>query len=124
MTTTPNSTLHRLRDERNIWLATVRPNGAPHLIPIWFVWHDEKIYICTGANSVKIRNLKANLHVALSLEDGSTPIMLEGTTRLLAREATPDAIVVLFQSKYNWNILTDDEYTVVIEVMPTKRRGW
>lgn len=124
MTIPSDSTLHRLRDERNIWLATVRPNGAPHLIPIWFVWHDEKIYICTGADSVKIRNLKANARVALALEDGSTPIMLEGATRLLAREAAPASVVALFQSKYNWNILTDADYPLVIEVTLTKRRGW
>ena len=124
MTTTLDSTHQRLRDERNIWLATVRPNSVPHLIPIWFVWHDEKIYICTGADSVKIRNLKENPRVALALEDGSTPIMLEGMARLLARETAPAEVVALFQSKYNWNVLTDDEYTIVIEVTPTKRRGW
>jgi PPOX class probable F420-dependent enzyme len=124
MTPTSDSPRQRLRAERNIWLATVRPNGAPHLIPIWFVWHDEKIYICTGANSVKIRNLKKNPHVALALEDGSNPIMLEGAARLLTREATPESVVALFQRKYDWNILTDDDYTMVIEVTLHQRRGW
>ena len=28
----------RLRTEANVWLATMRPDGRPHVSPIWFVW--------------------------------------------------------------------------------------
>lgn len=70
--------VHRLQTESNIWLATVRPNRTPHLVPIWFVWVADKINICTGADSVKVRNLLANPNVSLALEDGSQPIVLEG----------------------------------------------
>ncbi len=114
----------RLAKERNIWLATVRPNHAPHLIPIWFVAHDEKIYICTDPNSVKARNLTKNDRVAVALEDGSHPVIFEGTARVLEREVTPAAVVEQFKSKYDWNILDGDQYTVVIEVTPTKQLGW
>ena len=30
----------RLRDSRNYWLATVRPDGRPHVMPVWAVWDD------------------------------------------------------------------------------------
>ena len=42
--TTPMTHEARLQTERNIWLATTRPNGKPHLIPIWFVWLNERFY--------------------------------------------------------------------------------
>ncbi len=39
----------RVHTDKNIWLATVRPDGRPHLTPIWFVFHDAKFWVCTGA---------------------------------------------------------------------------
>ena len=49
----------RLLTEKNIWLATVRPDGRPHLVPIWFISLNEKVYICTEGKSVKIKNIQA-----------------------------------------------------------------
>ncbi len=122
--TTQQDIQQRLRDERNIWLATVRPNGAPHLIPIWFVAHDDKIYICTDPDSVKIRNLRENEHAALALEDGLHPLILEGSARLLSRANMPAPVVEQFKSKYDWDIADGEQYTIVIEITPTKRLGW
>ena len=75
----------RLLTERNIWLATTRPSGRPHLIPIWFVWVDERFYICTGGNSVKARNLNATLQATVALEDGNRPLIAECRVELLSQ---------------------------------------
>ncbi|MFJ8363696.1 pyridoxamine 5'-phosphate oxidase family protein [Streptomyces sp. NPDC093984] len=33
--------LDRLARERNAWLCTVRPDGSPHVTPVWFLYlHD------------------------------------------------------------------------------------
>src|SRR5712692_6328363 len=112
MPLTQNQVDERLRTARNIWLATVRPNHAPHLIPIWFIAHDDKIYICTDPASVKVRNLKQNERVAVALEDGSAPLILEGTAHVLARADTPAAVVTEFKTKYDWDISDGDQYTV------------
>ena len=108
----------RLQTEQNLWLATVRPNGAPHLVPIWFVWVAGKIYLCTGADSVKVRNLLQNPQVSIALEDGSQPIVIEG----LAQPVEPGRHAVLseFQRKYDWDITSDDTYTQVIEIEPIR----
>jgi len=34
----------RLTDSANYWLCTVRPNGAPHVVPRWGAWLDGKLY--------------------------------------------------------------------------------
>jgi len=111
----------RLQTEQNLWLATVRPNGTPHLVPIWFVWVAGKIYLCTGADSVKVRNLMQNPHVSIALEDGSQPIVIEGPAHPIGRP--PAAVVDEFQRKYDWNIKTDGEYTQLIEVQPKRIRA-
>ncbi|HLE28937.1 MAG TPA: pyridoxamine 5'-phosphate oxidase family protein, partial [Anaerolineales bacterium] len=61
----------RLDSAQNVWVATVRPDGRPHLVPVWFVMDGGRWYICTAPDSVKARNLQTNSRIALALEDGS-----------------------------------------------------
>src|SRR5512140_2813390 len=73
----------RLSGERNIWIATVRPDGRPHLVPVWFSWVEKKIYVCTEPGSVKGRNLRINTRVALALEGGTHPVISEGLAQFI-----------------------------------------
>lgn len=114
----------RLRSESNIWVATVRPDGRPHLTPVWFAWHDAKLYICIDPNSVKAHNLASNPHVALALEDGSQPIIIEGDSRQVAESELPSGAIDEFKRKYAWDISTDAQYRCVIEATPTKVLNW
>ena len=116
-------TERRLQTEQNLWLATVRPTGAPHLVPIWFVWVTAKIYLCTEADSVKVRNLLQNPQVSIALEDGNQPIVIDGLARCAPIGLAETAVVEAFQRKYDWDITTDDTYTQVIEIQPTKIRS-
>lgn len=110
------------KKERNLWLASVRPNGRPHLVPVWFVWADGMVYLCTAPDSVKVRNICANPRVTLALEDGSDPVVVEGEARLLDGAVSPE-VAAAFSHKYDWDISTDTEYTVVVEVTPRRVVG-
>ena len=84
----------RLRTEIIIWLATVRPDGRPHLVPVWFLWNNSEsvIYIFSKPDQ-KIRNLKENPNVVLALNSptGNDVVTLEGTATLLPRDAITTA---------------------------------
>lgn len=121
--TLPQNLITRLNNSKNIWFASVRPDGRPHLVPIWFVWSDSKIYICIEPTSVKARNMDRDPHVSLALEDGSSPIICEG----LAQTVSPpwsSHISDLFQSKYDWDILDEARYTRLVEISPGKWLHW
>lgn len=108
----------RLTAAPNIWLATVRPDGRPHLVPIWFVVVDGRWYICTAPDSVKARNLRANPQVMAALEDGNQPYVIEG----VAQPVTPSpAVLQSFQAKYDWALDTDAHYTQVFEITVTRQ---
>ncbi|MEP7359215.1 MAG: pyridoxamine 5'-phosphate oxidase family protein [Anaerolineales bacterium] len=110
----------RVRQARNIWLATVRPDGRPHLVAIWFVTLGERWYICTAPGSVKARNMLAHPAVTLALEDGNNPYVLEGESR----PVRPDpGVVAQFKAKYDWDITTDEHYSQVFEIRVTRQRG-
>ena len=84
----------RLRTEIMIWLSSVRPDGRPHLVPVWFLWDSPEavIYIFSKPDQ-KIRNLQQNPNVVLALNDhtGNDIIMLEGTATILSRDAITTA---------------------------------
>lgn len=113
----------RLAAEQNIWLASVRPDGRPHLVPIWFVWSGGQIYLCVQAASVKARNIMHNPRVALCLESGGDPVVVEGEAALAA-PPWPDEVVAGFMAKYNWLITGDEEYDALIAVRPRKWLAW
>jgi len=47
--------------ERHIARATtVGPDGYPHTVPIWYMLDGDDIIICTGPESRKVRNIRAN----------------------------------------------------------------
>lgn len=64
---------------RVIWLASTRPDGRPHAMPVWFVWDGESIVFTTGRVSQKARNLDHQPAVVLHLGDGDDVIALDGS---------------------------------------------
>ena len=85
----------RLRGEVILWLSTVRPDGRPHLVPVWFWWDGEAIFVFTQPASQKLRNLAANPAVTVALEaanEGEDIVMLEGTAEVLDDPARPGII--------------------------------
>lgn len=123
MLSTPANAQRRLQTEQIIWLASVRLDGRPHLVPLWFIWHADRLYLCIAPDSVKGRNILANPRVALALEDGMRAVICEGVAVPLS-QPWPPAVGAIFQQKYNWNIATDGDYTQLLEVTPEKWLVW
>ena len=113
----------KLNLAKNIWIASVRPDGRPHLVPVWFTWYDKKLFICIERNSVKGRNILSDPQVSLALEDGSSPVICEGSARFI-EQPYPAGLVALFQHKYDWDISHEAQYNVVVEITPTRWLSW
>ena len=62
-------------------LVTVRPNGSPHVAPVWFRWEEGRALVMAGGNAAKVKNIQRNPTVSLSVADGQRPyryVVLEG----------------------------------------------
>ncbi|HAJ36843.1 MAG TPA: hypothetical protein DCL15_14265 [Chloroflexi bacterium] len=104
------------------WFSSTRPDGRPHLAPIWHVVYANCIYVVTRQTSVRAANIRANANVSLALADTSNALIVEGVARPAAEMR--DALRPLFQAKYDWDIATDAEYDDVIQVRPRKVMAW
>ena len=64
--------------------------------------------MCTGAETVKARNVAANPKVSVSLEDGRRPVVAEGVARINERPYPTD-VVNAFIEKFDWDISRTDD---------------
>ena len=56
-----------LETERVVWLSTVRPDGTPNVLPIWFSWDGDSVLIASKPHARKVANIRVNPQVMLAL---------------------------------------------------------
>ena len=72
------------------WLATVRPDGRPHLMPIIAFWIDGAFHFVVGEGTRKGRNLAADGRCVIATGSTTLPsldVVVEGHAEPLADEA-------------------------------------
>jgi len=83
------------RDVRVVHVGSLLPDGAPHVVPLWFVWLTDGLYASSRTESRVWRNLSRDPRVSLTVHRGEAwteqaGALLSGTAQLLGREH-PDA---------------------------------
>jgi PPOX class probable F420-dependent enzyme len=91
------------RGTRTGKLATVRPDGRPHVAPIWFTVEGEDLVFNTWHTSVKARNLKADPRASLVVDYQEPPygyVIAEGTVELLEDVAEARRVATIIGRRY------------------------
>ncbi len=79
-------------------LVTLNPDGSPHVAPVWFLHSKGRLHISAGASAVKVRNVRRDARVAVSIANDSSPatyVLVEGQARV-----TSDAAAELLVEMY------------------------
>ena len=66
---------------RTCWLATTRPDGRPHLMPVIAFWIDDAMHILAGEGTQKARNIAADDRCVIATGSTTLPsldIVIEG----------------------------------------------
>lgn len=118
------SIVARLGRETTIWIATVRRDGRPHLVPVWHIYLNEKIYFATDKSTQKWVNLIHNQNISVALPDTEQVVMIEGTANACTRQ-TIDKLAPYFNDKYGWDFRDDDngDFGLVV-ITPRKMLAW
>jgi hypothetical protein len=84
------------------WVGTTRPDGRPHLMPIWAAWCDGRLWLEGGATTRRARNIEANPAITVGLQlPGYGAVIVEGTAeRLLLSDTALAARLVEGYAKY------------------------
>jgi hypothetical protein len=86
-------------DAGTYWLATVRPDGRPHVAGVGALWVDDRYYFVSGAGTRKSRNLAANPNCVISASLPGLDLIIEGTAAPVEDEATLRRIADLYASQ-------------------------
>ena len=65
--------------------ATVRKDGRPHVVPIWFDLDGETLVLTTWGESLKAKNIRRDPRVCICVDDETPPfafVQIEGTAAL------------------------------------------
>ncbi|MFF0223889.1 pyridoxamine 5'-phosphate oxidase family protein [Streptomyces sp. NPDC004629] len=117
-------TLTRLATERDIWLATAHPEHGPHQVPLWFSWDGQAVWVCTGAASATVRNVRAEPRVRLALPDSFDVVLLLGEARCFSDQDVPAQAADRFAEKFGWDPRAEDDAFVYLRVVPRTVRAW
>ena len=93
----------RLAEAAHYWLATVRPDGRPHVVPLDGLWRRERWYFGGVPTTVKHHNLLANPRAALHLEDATSSVIVEGTCAIeVPSDEGAEALSAASKAKYGY----------------------
>jgi hypothetical protein len=59
-------------------VASLDPDGAPHVVPLWFVWPEDAIYVSTRREGRTWANVAADPRVALTVDLGRAWVEIAG----------------------------------------------
>jgi hypothetical protein len=116
-----------LERAKQYWLATVRADGRPHVVPLDGIWLDNVWYYGGSEKSVHHRIVLANPKVVMHLPDAFTVVIVEGRVRQ-TRPASEVAqrLAGLSNEKYAEYGYTNnaDAYAQVLGLYPERVIAW
>lgn len=87
---------------RRYWLATVRPDGRPHVMPLFGVWLDDALYFTSNPDRRKARNLADDGRCVITASSEELDLVIEGEAARVTDEPTVRRIADAYGSKYGW----------------------
>jgi PPOX class probable F420-dependent enzyme len=82
-------------------MATANKDGQPHVVPVWYAWDGNTLWISAYADTRKVKDLQENPLISVAIDevsaDGKTQaVILEGKAELLRGPAE------LLQRQFTW----------------------
>lgn len=111
----------RLIGSHDYWVASIRPDGRPHLMPVWGVWQDRRLWFSSAIGSRKAKNLRAEARCSISTDNAFEPVVVEGRAELVTATAKVqrylDGINEKYSTSYGMDFM-DPSKNVCVSVTP------
>jgi hypothetical protein len=97
----------RLVQSHDYWVATVRPDGRPHVMPVWAVWSEAAAWFSSSPQSRKTRNIAAHPHAVITTDNPLQPVIVEGVVDLVVENEAIERFTAEVNAKYRTDITVD-----------------
>ena len=85
-------------------LATVRADGSPHVVPVWFTLDGDYLIFTSGPTSLKVKNILRDGRAAICVDEDTPPfhyVLLEGRAEVLDPSA---------EAAHHWGAIIGGRY--------------
>ena len=124
-----------LKKQKILHLATVDKTGEPHIVPVWYMYSTNKIYIGTNTKTEKAKNIKTRKRVSFCVDVGvNAPnifgVMGQGSAKLIKDAQTVSRLEKKILLRYFKNLNNKsakellDDTDCIIEIVPKKYAVW
>jgi PPOX class probable F420-dependent enzyme len=113
-----------------LWFCSIRKDGRPHIVPVWYTWDGHTFFLVTQPESQKVKNIKHDPRVMVALDDtngGHDAMVFEGIATLETEPsatATPSEYAAKYEDRLTFmkETLADltQIFTQVVRVRPTR----
>lgn len=97
-----------LESAPKVWLATVRPDGRPHVQPVLVVWVDDAPCFTARPVSRKAENIAANGRCVVSVASETLDLVVEARPERIHDETGLRRVSDAFRAKYEWDLTVRD----------------
>jgi PPOX class probable F420-dependent enzyme len=124
----------RLEREVMGWLTTVTASDRPQTSPVWFVVHDDAVYVQSRPHAAKLSNIRANGKVSFHLDSdgaGGDIVTIDADAEIL--DTVPTQLSDVYLAKYERVIRerlrsTPEaliaDYSTTVRLTPRRVRAW
>ncbi|MGW0830267.1 pyridoxamine 5'-phosphate oxidase family protein [Streptomyces prunicolor] len=116
--------LARLERELDIWVASADADGLPCLVPLWFLWDGQSVWVSTRATNPTGRNLSAGRRTRLALADTRDVVLIDGEVTAFTAQDVPAAAVEAFHAKSGWDPREERAPYSFFRVRPVAVQAW
>jgi general stress protein 26 len=113
----------RLARESDVWLAT-SSEGRPWLVPLWFLWHANKIFLATSPASMTAKNIASHPAVRLAFQSTEDVLILDGTAEIHRASDVSDDMFVSYTAKYSGSDPRTWDDAIIVAVTPDRIQAW
>ena len=90
------------------WLATVRADGAPHVVPVFAAWAGTTFFLASKDTARKSHHLDADGRCVLTHDAGDMHLIVEGSARKVTDAASLRRASEAFATVYDWPTRVSD----------------
>ena len=124
-----------LKKQKILHLATIDKKCTPHIVPVWYMYSVNKIYIGTNTKTEKAKNIKTHKKVSFCVDVGiNSPnifgVMGQGNAKLIKDTRTVSRLAKKILLRYFKDLNNKsakeilDDTDCIIEIVPKKYAVW
>lgn len=124
-----------LKSQRILRLATIDPSGNPHIVPVWYMYYNDRFYVGTNTKTKKAKNIKKNSKISFCIDIGIKAPDIIGITgigraKLILKKDRVELLARKILLRYFKNLKNQSAQNLlnqtdcIIEITPKKITNW